>query len=397
MELNGSESIVRPDNSRLFYSAIASGKYDMFSKADNTILDAPGIYCIFNSESNMLYIGCSINVKSRISKHKTHLSKGVHICRLMTDDYQKSPDAFQFFPITYIDESNFNLPESIRNHLFYLENQHMKRVPLAALYNGLMPASLSEKLLLSEQPKRPQGIPITEIINRLGMSVDSIKTNGFSPSDILPHEKAIEFLQKRTFASGRFTEEKAAIAREFLAELKALSPSQNDDCDRLLIRGSVIDYFESVAPQDVKASIVELAALAIAFLIPTLASAFNTYNVSHQVAKDWRVAMFIMVMVMFTPALFIVARMNWVGACVAFGVVIFEGFCNLSAIYLSLLGGMEYILDGKRGVCSDFLQSVVNLTNSDHRPTALLIGGSLAVLIAATQLTAFWAIRNRIK
>lgn len=151
------------------------------------------------------------------------------------------------------------------------------------------------------------------------------------------------------------------------------------------------------APQKVESNFVELAALGLAFLIPTLASAFNTYNVSHQVAKDWRVAMFIMVMVMLTPALFIVARINFMGAFVAFGVVIFEGFCNLSAIYLSLLGGMEYILDGKRGVCSDFLQSVVNLTNSDHRPTALAIGGALAVLIAATQLTAFWAVRNRIK
>ena len=150
-------------------------------------------------------------------------------------------------------------------------------------------------------------------------------------------------------------------------------------------------------PQMLKSSVVELSALAVAFLIPTLASAFNTYDVSHQVAKDWRVAMFIMVMVMLTPALFIVARMNWVGAFVAFGVVIFEGFCNLSAIYLSLLGKMEYILDGKRGVSSDFLQSVVNLTNSDHRPTALAISGALAALIAATQLTAFWAIRNRIK
>lgn len=152
-----------------------------------------------------------------------------------------------------------------------------------------------------------------------------------------------------------------------------------------------------MAPQRVESKFVELAALGFAFLIPTLASAFNTYNVSHQVAKDWRVAMFIMVMVMLTPALFIVARINWMGAFVAFGVVIFEGFCNLSAIYLSLLGGMEYILDGKRGTCSDFLQSVVNLTNSDHRPTALAIGGALAILIAATQLTAFWAIRNRLK
>lgn len=151
------------------------------------------------------------------------------------------------------------------------------------------------------------------------------------------------------------------------------------------------------APQKLESDWVGIAALAVAFLIPTLASAFNTYNVSHQVAKDWRVAMFIMVMVMLTPALFIVARMNWAGAFVAFGVVIFEGFCNLSAIYLSLMGNMEYILDGKRGVCSDFLQSVVNLTNSDHRPTAVLIGGALAALIALTQLTAFWAIRNRLK
>lgn len=425
MELNISESIARPDNSRLFYSAIASGKYDVFSKADKTILDAPGIYCIFNSESNMLYIGCSVNIKSRISSHKSHLSKGIHVCRLMTDDYQKSPDAFHFFPIIYIDESNFTLPESIRNHLFYLENQHMKRVPLAALYNGLMPASLSEKLLLSEQPKRPQGVPITEIINRLGMSVDSIKTNGFLPSDILPHEKAIEFLQKRTFASGRFTEEKAAIAREFLAELKALSPSQNDDGDGLLIRGGVMDYFDKVGDfqqkiedtakfknavrwAELKAAHKERCLrnvpkpviswpLWVGFAIPTIASAFNTYSISHQVSNNWWMAFCIMLMVTFTPMLFIAAKVDLSGAIVAFGVLIFECFCNLCAIYMSLMGGMEYILDGKRGVCSDFLQSVVNLTNSDHRPTALAIGGALAVLIAATQLTAFWAIRNRIK
>lgn len=151
------------------------------------------------------------------------------------------------------------------------------------------------------------------------------------------------------------------------------------------------------APQKKKTDVLGISALAVAFIIPTLASAFNTYDVSHQVAKDWRVAMFIMVMVMFTPALFIAARMNWIGAFVGFGIVIFEAFCNLSAIYLSLMGKMEYILDGKRGVCSDFLQSVVDLTNSDHRPTAVLIGGALAALIALTQLTAFWAIRNRLK
>jgi hypothetical protein len=174
----------------------------------------------------------------------------------------------------------------------------------------------------------------------------------------------------------------------------------NTVSDRSTAESVTVKPFKSLeqpTKEAIKSDLVELVALGLAFLIPTLASAFNTYDVSHQVAKDWRVAMFIMVMVMLTPALFIVARMNWVGAFVAFGVVIFEGFCNLSAIYLSLLGKMEYILDGKRGVSSDFLQSVVNLTNSDHRPTALLIGGALAALICGTQLTAFWAIRNRIK
>ena len=179
-------------------------------------------------------------------------------------------------------------------------------------------------------------------------------------------------------------------------ERKGSTPKEKEDSTTEPMSMEVGPVKES-APQKVERDLIGIAALAVAFLIPTLASAFNTYNVSHQVAKDWRVAMFIMVMVMLTPALFIVARMNWAGAFVAFGVVIFEGFCNLSAIYLSLMGNMEYILDGKRGVCSDFLQSVVNLTNSDHRPTAVLIGGALAALIALTQLTAFWAIRNRLK
>lgn len=153
------------------------------------------------------------------------------------------------------------------------------------------------------------------------------------------------------------------------------------------------------APQEVKrpkkVQWVEVAALGIAFVLPTLASAFNTYRVSHELSKDERVSLFVMCMVMFTPALFIVARMGGAGVFVAFAVVAFESFCNTSATYLSLMGNMEYILDRKRGQSSVFLQSVVDLTNSDHRPTAVLLGLCLALLIAATQLTAFWGIRKR--
>lgn len=140
----------------------------------------------------------------------------------------------------------------------------------------------------------------------------------------------------------------------------------------------------------------EIVPLVIAFALPTLASAFNTYSVSHQFSKNAWVALFVMCMVTFTPVLFIAARMDFSGVFVAFCVVAFEAFCNTSATYLSLMGDMEIILDSKRGKCSDFLQSVVNLTNSDHRPTAILLGLMLAVIIAATQLTAFWGIRKRL-
>ena len=153
---------------------------------------------------------------------------------------------------------------------------------------------------------------------------------------------------------------------------------------------------KEAAPQEQKrVQWVEVVALGIAFILPTLASAFNTYRVSHELSKDGRVSLFVMCMVMLTPALFIVARMGGAGVFVAFAVVAFESFCNTAATYLSLMGNMEYILDGKRGQCSVFLQSVVELTSSDHRPTAVLLGLCLAVLIAATQLTAFWGIRKR--
>lgn len=150
------------------------------------------------------------------------------------------------------------------------------------------------------------------------------------------------------------------------------------------------------SPKISKSKWGEIVPLVIAFALPTLASAFNTYNVSHQVSKNTWVALFVMCMVTFTPVLFIAARMDFSGVFVAFGVVAFEAFCNTSATYLSLMGDMEIILDSKRGKCSDFLQSVVNLTNSDHRPTAILLGLMLAVIIAATQLTAFWGIRKRL-
>lgn len=424
MELNTPESIKKPDNSRVLYQAITKAEYGAIERADMTLLPEPGVYCIFNTASNRCYIGCSVNVYSRIQTHKRQISAGNHICRGMVDDYSKNPDAFRFFCIQHVPESDYDATESFRMALLMLETQHTKRVPLGMLYNSVVPASLSEKLLRAERKRQEKPIKITEIIARLQMSEDSIRSNGFTNSSVLHLDDAIEFVQKRTFPSGRWPAEKAVLAKDYLAELNALLPS-GDDVEGLLMQGGVMDYFNDSSYEFQKVEDIPKVRVAlrwermkaaheerskkppvivkkpltwplwVGFLIPTLASAFNTYNVSHQITKDWWVALFVMAMVMLTPALFIAARVSWMGGIIAFGVVLFEGFCNLSAIYLSLMGNMQYILDGKRGQCSNFLQSVVDLTNRDHRPTALLIGVVVAVLISTTQLAAFWTIRKR--
>lgn len=190
---------------------------------------------------------------------------------------------------------------------------------------------------------------------------------------------------------GKFTAKKTVTKKEnsvasFAADTVAMTPEAGPS--------------NETAPQGIEVEKepvkwVEVSALVIAFLLPTMASAFNTYHVSHYLSKDWRIAMFAMCTVTFTPLLFIVARMGWAGVLMGIYVVMFEGFCNASATYLSLMGNMQYILDGKRGQCSDFLQGVVDLTNSDHRPTAVLLGMALAVLFAGVQLISFWTIRKR--
>lgn len=241
------ETIAMPNNSRLFYSAIASGDYSRFEQADCRILPVPGIYCIFNSGTNMIYVGCSVNVKTRIGTHKSILSANQHICRMMSEDYAAHPELFQIFCIQYVDDSIFELAESIRNHLFALEMQYIKRVPLAILYNALTPSSLSERLLISENPRGQRSIPITEIIARLGMSVDSIRSNNLLPTDVLPIEKAVEFVRKRTVAGGRWPGEKASLAKAYLKEISA-SVIQSESIEGLLIRGGVMDYFDSIRP-----------------------------------------------------------------------------------------------------------------------------------------------------
>lgn len=367
------------DNSRLFFTAISKGNYDVLKDADMRTLSAPGIYCIFNSHSKMVYVGCSVNVSNRILRHKSALSVGNHICRVMASDYQKSPESFYFFSIQYIDESAFELSESIRNHLFSLETQYIKRVPIVRLYNSIIPASLSEKLLLLEQPKRQKPIPITEIIGRLEMSADSIRSNGFSNSDVLTLKEAIDFVQKRTVSGGRWPEEKAALARAYLAEL--MNEKQPETEEDLLIRGGVMDYFDAryVEPQiEVSNS---MWALWVVMACGLLTSIPNMYAMTLAIkAGDWKTATGVTAAFTLAPAFLL-----WAGAkewyariCIAM-VIGYEVFCNAASFY----GGLTGLNHATFIDPTNFLHMATGFAfNSEYEATARVISVFMSIGIA---------------
>lgn len=138
-----------------------------------------------------------------------------------------------------------------------------------------------------------------------------------------------------------------------------------------------------------------IGALALVFVMATVISGANTFKVSGQLSNSWLISKGLMLMVSFTPILFIIAKMEIWGVIVAVCIVAFEGFCNTAATYLSLMGGMVYVWGAPRGDCSPFLQNVVELTASGHKQTAVGISICLALLVSSVQLVSFWGLKKR--
>lgn len=138
-----------------------------------------------------------------------------------------------------------------------------------------------------------------------------------------------------------------------------------------------------------------IGALALVFVMATVISGANTFKVSGQLSNSWLISKGLMLMVSFTPILFIIAKMEIWGVIVAVCIVAFEGFCNTAATYLSLMGGMVYVWGAPRGDCSPFLQNVVELTASGHKGTAVIISICLALLVSSVQLVSFWGLKKR--
>lgn len=84
-----------------------------------------GIYWIKNNKTNLLYIGSSKDIGSRIIKHFSQMRKGNHPNNLMLADYQK-----------YGQESfDFGVYEFTTENLFEKERDYQKQFSLEELYN----------------------------------------------------------------------------------------------------------------------------------------------------------------------------------------------------------------------------------------------------------------------
>jgi hypothetical protein len=137
--------------------------------------------------------------------------------------------------------------------------------------------------------------------------------------------------------------------------------------------------------------------LLVAFILPTVASLGNTYRVSHYLSNDATTSLSIMLVMSCVPLLFLWAGVGkWVSIGAAVWLVLFEAFCNLSATYLALMGGMTYVFGQPRGECSKFLESVCRLTESGYQWTAFALGLAVAFSLLAAQLTAFYELKKRV-
>lgn len=91
----------------------------------SSLVKKSGIYWIKNKITNLIYIGSSKDIGSRIIKHFSQLRKGNHPNHLMLADYNKyGQNSFDFGVFEFIDID-----------LFIKERDYQRQYPLENLYN----------------------------------------------------------------------------------------------------------------------------------------------------------------------------------------------------------------------------------------------------------------------
>ena len=221
MHVESSETITK-SNKELFFEAVKTGDYSLLNAVSSDVPNAPGVYCIFNKESNRAYIGSSVSVRNRISTHLSELRAGRHACAEMNMHFLADSTSFFYFLVEGMKYEHIG-PKS--KNLLIFEAKVMLLAPKEGLYNNMIPVIAQGEGEFSTDAVT--AISVSEICRNIDMTADAIRANGLSFSDEMLIDDAIEFVRKRTVAAGRWTVEKAGKSILYLAELERIKSESN--------------------------------------------------------------------------------------------------------------------------------------------------------------------------
>lgn len=141
---------------------------------------------------------------------------------------------------------------------------------------------------------------------------------------------------------------------------------------------------------------VEAFAAWAMFIIPTIASIRNTVSVSGAFSGSHETALLITATISGTGILWIASRKNvsWYDMGGIFLFQLFEAFSNMVQVFKTLMGSMSYGITTVSGQPSELLEMVAVTTQSDHRDTALILAGGVAMFILAAQVKGLLLIKS---
>lgn len=126
--------------------------------------------------------------------------------------------------------------------------------------------------------------------------------------------------------------------------------------------------------------------LGLIFLAPTAASVQNINEITMEMA-GWKTAVLYTVLISLTPIGFVISGVRrWYTFPVAGLLILYEIFCNMTAIYRGLIT--------LNGTPVPFLGTVTEIFNTGTYGTALFLGAFVGLMLAAVQFTSLFSIKK---
>lgn len=125
--------------------------------------------------------------------------------------------------------------------------------------------------------------------------------------------------------------------------------------------------------------------------VPTIASMGNMYAVTYQITGSVLKSALLTVMLSFTALGFVAAGVrSWYSILLAVLLIVYETFCNTTAIYDGLMGGIK-------ANPTRFLGVVTDIFSAGSYGAALTIGTVIGILIAAVQLASLYELKKLVQ